>query len=66
LILLDKPGASDVIALTLPELNCMETQLCELLHWDIGLSSDTFWDAISCVCAAALLPPLPPFCCPSG
>jgi hypothetical protein len=53
LILLDKPGASDVIALTLPELNCMETQLCELLHWDIGLSSDTFWDAIGALAKAA-------------
>jgi len=45
--LLDNPDVSGVIALTLPELNRMEMQLCELLHWDIGLSCDAFWAAIS-------------------
>jgi hypothetical protein len=43
--LLDNPDV--VISLTLPELNRMEMQLCELLHWDIGLSCDTFWATIS-------------------
>ena len=45
--LLDNPDVSGVIALTLPELNRMEMLLCELLHWDIGLSCDAFWAAIS-------------------
>jgi hypothetical protein len=51
--LLDKPDASGVIVLTLPELNRMETQLCKLLHWDIGLASDTFWAAVSAVAKVA-------------
>ena len=44
--LLDNPDVV-VISLTLPELNRMEMQLCELLHWDIGLSCDVFWATIS-------------------
>jgi hypothetical protein len=44
-ILLEQGGVSPM-PLTLPELNRMETQLCQLLSWDIGVSSDAFWAAM--------------------